>query len=401
MTLADAPSSLPKRLRVIDLTNGISGPFCTMLLGDMGADVIKVEKPPSGDDFRAASPVVEGQSFYFFMVNRNKRSLGLDLKSEEGKSIFLKLAKDADVIVENFRPGTAERLGIGYEAVRRINRGVVYCSISGFGQDGPYRDRAAFDLIAQAMSGAMSLTGESSPTMVGSAVADLVSGLYGAFSITSSVLSRESDGEGQHIDVSMLDCMITMMATGFAQLLGTGNCPTPGYRSRIIVPFGAFRASDGEFVLEAASDGTWKRLVDALDDTRLRSESFGGIQGRVKNRERLMDILNEIFGSRPKRHWLDLLSRAGVPSAPIYTLSEVVSDGHVQYRKMFATVKHRRLGETPIVSPAVKFSRTPPEVRLPPPMLGQDNEEILGSIGMGKDEIEQLKKLGVIFAESS
>ena len=334
---------------MVDLTGGISGPFCTMLLGDLGADVIKVEKPPTGDDFRAASPVVGGESFYFLMVNRNKRSLGLDLKTSEGREILLKLARSADVVVENFRPGTAERLGIGYEQLRQLNPGVIYCSISGFGQDGPYRERAAFDLIAQAMSGSMSLTGEGNPTMVVSAVADYVSGLYGAFAVASALVARGTEGEGQHIDVSMLDSMITMMATGFAQLLGTGKTPAPGYRSRIIVPFGPFRASDGDFVLEAASDSTWRRLVEAVGDPRLRSDLFDGIQARVRNREELLAALGEVFSRMPKQHWLDLLSAAGVPCAPIYSLDEVLEDPQVRHRGMVTTVKHGRLGDVRVL----------------------------------------------------
>jgi crotonobetainyl-CoA:carnitine CoA-transferase CaiB-like acyl-CoA transferase len=394
MSAKDDP---PRPLKVIDLTNGIAGPFCTMLLGDMGADVIKVEKPPTGDDFRAASPVVQGESFYFFMVNRNKRSIGLDLKSEKGREILLRLVKDADVVVENYRPGTAERLGIGYDQVSELNGRVVYCSISGFGQDGPYRERAAFDLIAQAMSGTMSLTGDSSPLMVGSAIADFVSGLYGAFAISSALLQRGIDGKGQHIDVAMLDAMMTMMGTGFAQFLGSGKVPTLGYRSKIIVPFGPFRASDGEFVLEAASDGTWKRFVDVLQDPRLESPDFRGIQDRVRNRERLMEILGEVLAKDGKADWVEKLSRAGVPCAPIYNLAEVAADAQVKHRQMITTVKHKKLGDVRILSPAVKMSGKKVEVRLPPPVLGQDNVEVLSSIGMGTEEIERLISEGVVF----
>ncbi len=280
-----------------------------MLLGDLGADVIKVEKPPTGDDFRHASPVRDGQSYYFMLANRNKRSLGLDLKTEQGREILHRLINGADVLVENYRPNTTKNLGLDYDSVRRENPSIVHCSITGFGQTGPYRDRSAFDLIIQAMSGLMNVTGEDSPTLVGTAIADMVSGLYGAYAILAALLARNTTHEGQHLDVSMLDSMISMMISANAQYFGNNVPPVTGYRTKIIVPFGVFKARDGDFVLEAASDGTWQKLCTAIGEGKMAQDPrFKSIQDRVRNRGDLLEVLEETLEKRSVDDWIKVLS---------------------------------------------------------------------------------------------
>jgi crotonobetainyl-CoA:carnitine CoA-transferase CaiB-like acyl-CoA transferase len=383
---------------VIDLTGGISGPFCTMLLGDLGAEVIKVEKPPAGDDFRKATPVIKNHSYYFLLANRNKKSVGLDLKSREGRDILLELIKHADVLVENYRPGTAKALGLDYETIKAQNKRIVYCSISGFGQYGPYMNRSAFDLIVQAMSGLMSVTGEETPAIVGTAIADLTSGLYGAYSVLAALLARQKSGIGQHIDVSMLDSMISMMMSGSAQLLGTGKSPQIGYRSKIIVPFGVFQAKDGKFVLEAASDGTWKKLCEAVRSKDLANDKrFSSIQLRVKNRKILLAKLSKIFRRKKVGEWLRVLTSSGVPSGPIYGLKDVFEDPHVLARNMIVESSHKELGSVRLVGPAVKFSTTPSRVFRAPPLLGEHNEEILLRFGFSESQISNLKAKKIIF----
>jgi crotonobetainyl-CoA:carnitine CoA-transferase CaiB-like acyl-CoA transferase len=383
---------------VVDLTGGISGPFCTMLLGDLGAEVIKIEKPPSGDDFRKATPIVKEQSYYFLLANRNKKSVGLDLKSKEGHEILLKLVRNADVLVENYRPGTAKALGLDYETIKTYNRKIVYCSISGFGQYGPYSNRSAFDLIIQAMSGLMSVTGEDTPTIVGTAIADLISGLYGAYGILAALLARQRTGAGQYVDVSMLDSMISMMMPANAQLLGTGKPPEQGYRSKIIVPFGVFNARDGNFVLEAASDGTWVKLCEAINAKHLANDKrFLTIQLRVKHRNILIPKLNRVFRKKKVSEWLHILTSSGVPAGPIYNSVDVFKDPHVLARNMLVTSVHKVLGQIRLVGPAVKFSSTPAEVFSAPPLLGEHNKAVLLGLGFSESQIRELDKRRIIF----
>lgn len=373
-------------VRVLDLSRVLTGPFCTMMLADYGADVVKIERPETGDDTRAwGPPFAAGESAYFLSVNRNKRSATIDLARPEGLGAVRALADAADVVVENFRPGTADRLGIGYEALSRDHPGLVYCSISGFGQSGPYRDRPGFDAVAQALSGMMSLTGETDglPMKHGMPIADLSTGMWAAFAIVSALYERARSGLGQHLDCSLLASQVSWLTFALTGYQVSGEAPRRyGNAHATVVPYQVFACADGHLMITAGNDKLFRALcgVLGLDDLAL-DPRFATNPRRVENRDDLIARLEAALMPGTRDAWLARLESAGVPAAPILTVPEVVADPQVVARGMVATMRHPTAGDVAAAAPAVAFSRTPPSVRRPPPRLGEHTREILAAVG--------------------
>ena len=389
-------------IRVLDLTRVLAGPYCTMFLGDLGAEVIKVEQPGVGDDTRGwGPPFTGGESAYFLCVNRNKKSITIDLKSTEGVALLRRLAERADVLIENFRPGTMERLNLGEKDLRAANPRLIYASLSGFGADGPMSDAPGYDLIVQAWGGLMSITGpaDGEPSKVGVAIIDLVAGLMLGKSIAAALFAREKLGVGQKIDTSLLEAEVACLINVGSNYLVEGNIPRRwGNAHPSIVPYQSFKTEDGYLVIGVASEGIWRRFCQAIgraewaDDSRFEKNS-----NRVENRSLLIGLLAEIFLSRSTDEWLKLLNSAEVPCAPVQTVDQVFKAPQVLHREMLVQVEHPTAGTVRMAGIPVKFSLTPASVRLPPPLLGQHNEEVLESwLEMNDKEISELKRKTVI-----
>jgi crotonobetainyl-CoA:carnitine CoA-transferase CaiB-like acyl-CoA transferase len=386
---------------VLDASQIMAGPFCTLLLADMGADVIKVERPDGGDDTRRMGPpFVAGESAAFLAMNRNKRSLALDVKSAEGADLFRRLARRADVLVENFRPGTMERLGLGYEALRESNPGLIYCSISGFGQTGPYRLRGGFDLVAQGMSGLISVTGHPGgpATKVGVPISDLNAGIYGAYGILCAYVQRLKTGGGQRVDTSLLEGAIAYTFWESAIYFATGEVPEPmGSAHRLNAPYQVFPTKDGSLSLGAANQATWERLCQAIGRPDLAADPrFRENAGRIERYRELAGILDAIFQRDTTANWLSRLEQAGVPAGPIYTLAEVYADPHVRAREMVVEVEHPVAGRVRQIGIPVKLSETPGRIARPAPTLGQHTDEVLGWLGLDGGAIARLRQAGVV-----
>ena len=389
-------------IRVLDLTRVLAGPYCTMFLGDLGAEVVKVEQPGVGDDTRGwGPPFAGGESAYFLCVNRNKKSLTVDLKSADGIALVKQLAERADVLIENFRPGAMDRLGLGDEELRGANPKLVYASLSGFGADGPMADIPGYDLIVQAWGGLMSITGtpESGPLKVGVAIIDLVAGLMLGKSIVAALYAREKIGVGQKIDTSLLEAEVaTLINAGSNYLIG-GKVPGRwGNAHPTIVPYQSFQTADSFLVLGAASESIWKRLCPALGRADLADDPrFAKNADRVENRQELIAFLSEIFMTRTTADWVAALNRADVPCAPVQTIDQVFAAPQVLHRNMLIEVDHPTAGTVKLAGIPVKFSATPASVRLPPPLLGEHNDDVLSSwLGMGDKEIADLKGKKVV-----
>ncbi len=389
-------------IKVLDLTRVLAGPYCTMFLGDLGAEVVKVEQPGVGDDTRGwGPPFAGGESAYFLCVNRNKKSITLDFKSAEGMELLRRLAAGADVLIENFRPGTLERLGVGEKQLRAINPKLVHASLSGFGADGPMRDVPGYDLIVQAWGGLMSITGmpDGEPTKVGVAIIDIVAGLMLGKSIAAALFAREKMGVGQKIDTSLLEAEVACLINVGSNYLLDGKIPSRwGNAHPTIVPYQSFQTADGFLVIGVASENIWQRFcpaigrVELVDDPRFKKNA-----NRVENRTALISILTVVFLSRDTKAWLSALNQAEVPCAPVQTIDQVFDAPQVQYRQMLVQVDHPTAGELRMAGIPVKFSRTPASIRLPPPLLGQHTEEILSSwLGMKSDDIQQLKTKKIV-----
>ncbi|MFN3974680.1 MAG: CaiB/BaiF CoA transferase family protein [Dehalococcoidia bacterium] len=391
-------SDLPlKGMRVLDFTQVMAGPFCTLLLGDLGADVVKVERPPDGEENRRGAVRWNGEPLPFLLINRNKRGICLDLKNPEGRKVALRLAQQADVVVENYRPGTMKDLGLDYESVCRVKPDIIYCSISGFGQTGPYAYRGGYDLIAQGMSGLMSVTGvpDGPPVKVGVPICDLVAGLYAAQSIMAAYIYRLKTGRGQYLDVSLLESGIAMTFWETAEYFGTGQPPRPmGSAHRLSAPYQAFRGSDGKyFTIGAGNQANWRRLCQAIGRPDLVEDPrFADGAHRIRNLNALQQELERTFATRPAAHWLAVLDAAEVPCGPIYTLDEVYKDPHVLARGMLIELEHPAAGKVPQIGVPVKFSLTPGRIARPAPMLGQHTQEVLQEAGFTYQEIEALRR---------
>jgi glutaryl-CoA transferase len=389
-------------IRVLDLTRVLAGPYCTMFLGDLGAEVVKVEQPGVGDDTRGwGPPFTGGESAYFLCVNRNKKSVTVDLKSKEGVALLRRLAEHADVLIENFRPGAMERLGLGEKELRAINPKLIYASLSGFGADGPMSDAPGYDLIVQAWGGLMSITGpaDGEPSKVGVAIIDLVAGLMLGKSIAAALFAREKLGVGQKIDTSLLEAEVACLINVGSNYLVEGNIPRRwGNAHPSIVPYQSFKTVDGYLVIGVASEGIWRRFCQAIGRAEWADDPcFEKNSNRVENRSLLIGLLAEIFLDRSTDEWLKLLNSAEVPCAPVQTVDQVFQAPQVLHREMLVQVEHPTAGIVRMAGIPVKFSATPASVRLPPPLLGQHNEEVLESwLGMNDKEISELKRKTVI-----
>ena len=376
-------------VRVIDLTQVMGGPFCTMQLGDLGADVIKVE-PPSGDLSRSlggAQLAMPGDdNAPFFALNRNKRSIVLDLTTEKDRSVGMALVRTADVLVESFRPGVTKRLGVDYDAVAAVNPRIVYASISGFGQTGPYADRPGFDLIAQGMSGIMSITGEpgGTPVKCGVPIADLAVGLIAANGVLAALIAREKTGRGQYIDTSLFESALAMSVWETTEYWATGEPPHAlGSAHRLSAPYQAFRTRDGYITLAALTSLQWKQLCATLDREPLATDSrFATNAARMENRSDLVRELEAALGVRTTAEWVQRMLAAGVPAGPIHDFAQVFSDPHTHARRMIEDVDHPVAGRVHTLGFPLKLSDTPLSVRRPPPLLGEHSAEILRELGV-------------------
>src|SRR5881409_3044862 len=387
-------------LSVLDFTSQLSGPYCSMILADLGADVVKVERPGQGDDSRAMGPHVAGESAPFMTVNRNKRSITVDLKAPDGLAIVRRLAARADVVLENWRPGTAPRLGLGWDDVRALNPRAIYCSISGFGQTGPYASRGRFDRIAQGMSGLMSINGDvdGPPLVVPIPIADIGTGMFGLIGILAALAHRERTGLGQAVDASLLETPIAWSVYEAASLFATGEVPRRlGQGHRTNAPYQAFRTADGWINLGGGSQQLWRDICAVLgvepltDDPRFATPAL-----RVQHRKELEALLQPRFLSAPTSVWLEKLEAAGVPAGPILSYDQVFTDPHVKARAMAVEVDHARAGRTRVLGIPFKLSQTPGAVRRPAPTLGQHTDEILGELGYDSAAIADLRARKVV-----
>ncbi|AER67546.1 Formyl-CoA transferase [Thermovirga lienii DSM 17291] len=389
-------------LRVLDLTRVLAGPFCTMILADMGADVIKIEIPERGDDTRQMGPFKEGESAYYMNLNRNKRGITLNLKSAKGKEIFLELVKRADVVVENYRPGTMEKLGLGYEVLKEVNPRIIYAAISGFGQTGPYKMRPGYDIIAQAMSGLMSTTGwpGGEPTRTGTAIGDVLGGLSCAIGILAAVNARSITGKGQMVDVALVDSAVASLEIINMIYLVEGRVPERiGNRYESTYPYDSFRTSDGSIVIGAGNDRLWQKLCEVMGKPDIAEKpEFLRIKDRVEHHEEVKAIIEEWTMKHKMQEVLDLLEAEGIPCAPIMTIDKVVNDPHIaEDRQMFVETYHPIAGAIKITGSHIKLSDTPPAIKTCSPLLGQHNKDIyVGELGMDEAEIDKLKEEGVI-----
>ena len=389
-------------LVVVDLTRVLSGPYCTMLLADMGARVIKIEQPGKGDDTRAWGPPFVGpESAYFLSINRNKESLTLDLKQPGGRAVLERLLDRADVLVENFRPGTMERLGFGADTVSARWSKVVYCSISGFGQTGPRRDHPGYDAVVQAEAGLMSITGEPGgpPLRLGVAIADIVSGMFAAQGIALALLARARTGVGQRVDVGMLDSTAALLTYQAAIYFATGQAPERlGNRHPTIVPYETFDAADGEVVLAVGNDDLWRRLCRAIGAPALAADPrYATNSARVQNYDELKPQLAERLRTRTRAEWIDRLNGDGIPCGAVKDLREVLEDPHLSARAMIEAVEHAAIGSVRVLGIPIKLSATPGAVRTAPPTLGQHTDQILRTdLGLTFEEVADLRRSGAI-----
>jgi len=371
-------------IRVLDLSRVLAGPYCTMVLGDLGADVIKVESP-EGDETRGwGPPFLEGESAYYLCVNRNKRSIILDFKTDQGRSILHKLIKESDVFVENFRPGTLARFALDFESASAINPNLVYCSITGFGQTGPLRDLPGYDFMIQAIGGLMSITGEpdGEPMKVGVAVADLFAGQNAVIAILAALQARTQTGRGQHLDISLFDSQVGMLANVASNYLISANLPKRyGNAHANIVPYQSFQASDAWFIVAVGNDKQFERLCELLGKLELVKDSRFALNAeRVRNRDALISLLKPIFLQRSAHEWLSSLETAGIPCGAINTLDQVFAKPQVEAREMLIRMEHPAVGDFKLVGSPLKFSDTPVEYRLPPPRLGEHTAQVVGKL---------------------
>ncbi len=390
-----------KGIRVLDLTRILAGPYAAMILRDLGAEVIKIEQPVVGDEARGIGPFKNDFSLYFMSINRGKKSLTLNLKSQLGKEIFVDLVKQSDVLVENFRPGAMKRLGLDYETLKKHRPSLLYAACSGFGQTGPYAGRGAYDMIIQGMGGIISITGEPDrpPVRVGTSISDLTAALFTAIGILSALRHRDQTGEGQLIDVGMLDCQVAILENALVRYLSTGEVPQPlGRRHPTITPFEAFESADGYVVIAMGNNVLWKKFCDHVNQPELvDDERFCTNALRTEHHDELFPILAEIMRQRSTDQWVTALEEIGVPCGPVNTVDKVATDPQVLAREMIVEVEHEVTGTVGIPGIPIKLSETPGRVDAPAPNLGEHTEEILtGLLGLGSDEVDRLKQQGVV-----
>ncbi len=388
-------------VRVLDLTRVLAGPFCAMLLGDMGAEVVKIEEPGKGDDTRSWPPFVGGEATYFMSVNRSKKSVTLNLKAPEGRRIMATLVRKSDVLLENFRPGTMVKLGLGYGALAKLNPKLVYCSISGFGESGPEAHRAGYDLIVQGESGLMDITGfaDGPPVKVGTSIADLVAGMSAAHGVTLALLARAKTRRGQKVEIAMLDALAALLTYQAGIYFGTGQRPTRrGNAHPSIVPYEVFKAADAYLTLGVANNSLWTKCCAALERPALAHDPrFDTVAKRVLNRDPLLALLNEILGARTAEEWIKRFEAAGVPAGRIKTVAEVCESEHLRARGMLVTLPHPRATRLTVMGVPIRLHGTPGRAAAAPPLLGQHTEQVLRSlVGLTRAEIAGLREKGVL-----
>jgi len=380
-------------IQVLDLTRIVSGPFCTMMLADFGANVIKVEAP-GGDPSRVTGIMGKGENPYFVNMNRNKRAITVNLKTESGKAIIRRLAQSSDVLVENFRPGVMERLGLGYETLKQINPGLIYASVTGFGKSGPYKDRPAFDFIAQAISGFMSLNGSSDmpPLRVGIPISDTIAGLYTAFGIVAALRRRDIDGQGQEVQCAMVDGLMSMFTFASGAYFATGNLPPRNGNDHMVVsPYGVFQAVDGPLAIAPSTERNWRQLCAALDIDDLPGDSrFDTAENRRAHRAEINAIIQARIQTQPRAHWIDILNQASVPCGPIHDLAQAFTDPQVMHQQMVIESNQPK-GPVKMMGFPVKLSRTSARLRRPSPQPCEHTREVLKEIGYSEAEIDRLK----------
>jgi len=387
-------------LFVLDLSKTLAGPFCTMNLGDMGADVIKVEEPTRGDETRTWSPSWDDLSCFFLSVNRNKRSIGVNLKDPKGSEVVKKLAQKADVVIESFRTGTIEKLGLGYEDVKAANPSVVYCSISGFGRNGPLNKKGGYDLMVQAYSGLMSTTGETgrTPVRIGFSLVDIVCGWVAYAGIMTALYQKEQTGQGQYVEASLLEGMVSASSYHVVNYLATGNIPgLMGQGHPALAPYQMFPSKDGRVMLGAANDGLWSKFCDVTGRKDLAEDPrFKTNPDRVAHRDELIPILDEFFSTKTTREWTDLFEGAGIPTSPVNDIADVLNDPQVAYREMIADIPHPKIENFRAPACPIKMSEGPSSIRRHPPGRGEHTQEVLLELGYPQEEIESLEETGAV-----
>ncbi len=395
--------SLLEGVRVLDLSRVLAGPYCTMMLGDLGADIIKVEAPGLGDDTRHWGPPFArgGESAYFLCVNRNKRSLTLNLKSEQGLHILRQLIRQSDILVENFRVDTMEKWGLGYDTLQALHPGLIYCSITGYGYTGPYRQLAGYDFIIQAQGGLMSITGpeDGEPYKVGVAIADITAGLFACNAILAALFEHQRSGNGQRIDISLLDSQLAWLVNVGSNYLVSGEKPARyGNAHPNIVPYQTFKASDGYFALGIGNDGQWRQFCERADRKEWAEDArFLTNADRVRNRSVLIPLMDELIRQFEITHWLSILGAIGVPCGPINTIDKVMADPQVSARQMVVEVEHPTAGSIKMVASPMNIPTAPAVVRLPPPVLGEHTAQILHDLlGMDDNSVSLLRENQVI-----
>ncbi len=390
--------------KVIELAHVMAGPVCGLMLADMGADVIKVEKVPGGDDTRhTIPPDIDGESAAYMMMNRNKRGIAVDLKHPSGKAVLRRLLKTADAVIENYRLGTMERLGLGYDSLSQDNPGLILCEISGFGRTGPYADRGGFDLIAQGMSGLMSITGEGPgrpPVKVGGPVSDITAGILGAMGVLAAAVNRQKTGLGQRVDTSLFEAAIVHTYWQSAICFATGKAPAPmGSAHPLNAPYQAFETADGWIAIGAANHNTWRRLLEVLEAPGIAEDPrFKENAGRMEHLKALEDALTPVFRARDSADWLERLEAAGVPAGPVLDIAQMHADAQVLARAMVTETEHSRVGPVRTIGLPVKFSETPGGVAFGAPQYGEHTREVLAEYGYGAGEIDGLVADGAVVA---
>ena len=388
-------------IKVLDLTRVLAGPYATMLLGDLGAEVIKIEQPGTGDESRNFGPFKNGFSLYFMSVNRGKRSITLNLKTERGQAIFKQLLAHTDVVVENFRPGTMKKLGLDYDTLKTEHPSLIYAACSGFGQTGPYAQQGAYDMIIQGMGGIISITGEPEgpPVRVGTSISDITAALFTTIGVLSALHHRTQTGKGQFVDVAMLDSLVAVLENAVVRYFATGEAPKPlGARHPAITPFEAFASADGHVIIALGNDTLWAKFCEHVNRQDLISdERFRTNADRTENHAELFSILSDILSKRTTDDWIDALGEIGVPCGPINAMDKVVSHPQVQAREMITRVAHQITGEVEVPGVPIKLSETPGGVDAPAPSLGEHTTEILTDVlKMSPDEVEKLRRDKII-----
>jgi CoA:oxalate CoA-transferase len=390
-----------KKLVVLDLTRVLAGPYASMILADFGADVIKIESPDTGDDSRAFGPFIGKESAYFMSLNRGKRSMTLNLKETKAKELFREMVKKADVVLENYRPGTMEKFGLGYEELKAINPRIIYAACSGFGHTGPYASKPAYDVIVQGMGGIMSITGQEDgePTRVGASIGDITAGLFTAIGIMIAAYHREITGVGQKVDVAMLDCQVAILENAISRYLTSGIVPKPiGNRHPSITPFEAFRAKDGYVIIAIGNDKLWEKFCNLISRPELVSDERFVTNGkRTENQKALKAILDTVFPQRTVEEWLQDIDDAGIPCGPINAVDSIIADPQIKAREMIVETEHPIAGVIKMAGVPIKLSATPGAVEKAAPLLGQHTEEILCELlGMSAQQIEALRSEKVL-----